>query len=47
MPFKLDTPRAPRTKVVHVHHHHYPDNDEYAEDNYVEDEYTEDEYAED
>ena len=52
MPFQLQSLAAPRTKLVHVHHHHYPDDvkytkDDYAEDDYTEDEYTEDEYMED
>ena len=50
MPFKLESFSAPRTRVVHVHHHHYSDSvndssdDVYDED---EDEYDEEEYEED
>ena len=50
MPFKLKPFSAPRTRVVHVHHHHYSDSvndssdDVYDED---EDEYDEEEYEED
>ena len=58
MPFKLESFSAPRTRVVHVHHHHYSDSvpdssedghdeDKYEEDNYEEDEYMENEYDED
>ena len=53
MPFKLESFSAPRTRVVHVHHHHYSDSvhdtseDEYDEDEYDDDEYEEDEYEED
>ena len=58
MPFKLESFSAPRTRVVHVHHHHYSDSvndssedvydeDEYDEEEYEEDEYDKDEYEED
>ena len=48
MPFKLESLSAPRTRVVHVHHHHYPDSvDESSEDGYMEDKYMEDEHEED
>ena len=52
MPFQLQSLAAPRTKLVHVHHHHYPDDvkytkDDYTEDGYTEDGYTEDDYTED
>ena len=47
MPFKLQSLAAPMPKLVHVHHHHYPDHDKYTKDDYAEDDYTEDEYAED
>ena len=52
MPFQLQSLAAPRTKLVHVHHHHYPDDvnytkDDYTEDGYTEDDYTEDDYIED
>ena len=48
MPFKLESFSAPRSRVVHVHHHHYPDSvDESSEDDYMEDEYIGDEYEED
>ena len=53
MPFKLESFSAPRTRVVHVHHHHYSDSvhdsseDEYDEDEYDEDEYEKDEYEAD
>ena len=55
MPFKLESFSAPRTRVVHVHHHHYSDsvNDssedvyEEDEDEYDEEEYEEDEYDKD
>ena len=53
MPFKLESFSAPRTRVVHVHHHHYSDSvhdsseDDYEEDDYEEDDYEEDDYEED
>ena len=53
MPFKLESFSAPKTRVVHVHHHHYSDSvndsseDVYDEDKYEEDEYDEEEYEED
>ena len=48
LPFNLESFSAPRTRVVHVHHHHYPDSvDESSEDDYMEDEYIGDEYEED
>ena len=48
MPFNLESFSAPRTRVVHVHHHHYPDSvDESSEDDYMEDEYIGDEHEED
>ena len=53
LPFKLESFSAPRTRVVHVHHHHYPDSvhdsseDEYVEAEYEEDEDVEDKYVED
>ena len=47
MPFQLQSLAAPRTKLVHVHHHHYPDNGKYTKDDYAEDNYTVDEYEED
>ena len=48
MPFKLESFSAPRSRVVHVHHHHYPDSvDESSEDGYMEDKYMEDEHEED
>ena len=38
MPFKLESFSAPRTKVVHVHHHHYSDSvNDSSEDVYDED----------
>ena len=52
MPFKLESFSAPRTRVVHVHHHHYSDSvhdsseDDYEEDDYEEDDYEEDEFSE-
>ena len=52
MPFKLESFSAPRTRVVHVHHHHYSDSvhdsseDECDEEEYEEDDYEEDEYME-
>ena len=52
MPFKLESFSAPRTRVVHVHHHHYSDSvhdsseDDYEEDDYEEDNYEEDNYEE-
>ena len=47
MPFKLESFSAPRTRVVHVHHHHYPSSvDDSYEDQY-EDEYEMEEYEED
>ena len=47
MPFKLESFSAPRTRVVHVHHHHYSDSvNDSSEDVYDEDEYKEDEYEE-
>ena len=48
MPFKLESFSAPRTRVVHVHHHHYSDSvNDSSEDVYDEDKYEEDEYTED
>ena len=47
MPFQLQSLAAPRTKLVHVHHHHYPDDVKYTKDDYTEDGYTEDGYTED
>ena len=53
MPFKLESFSAPRTRVVHVHHHHYSSSvddsseDDYEEDDYEEDDYEEDDYEED
>ena len=58
MPFKLESFSAPRTRVVHVHHHHYSDgvhdssedeydDYEYEEDNYEKDKYEADDYEED
>ena len=58
MPFKLESFSAPRTRVVHVHHHHYSDSVhdssedeyddyEYEEDNYEKDKYEADDYEED
>ena len=53
MPFKLESFSAPRTRVVHVHHHHYSDGvhdsseDEYDEDEYDDYEYEEDNYEKD
>jgi len=49
MPFKLESFSAPRTRVVHVHHHHYQDSvvdsEDLSEDeSVVEDEYIEDDY---
>ena len=49
MPFKLESFSAPRTRVVHVHHHHYQDSvvdsEDFSEDeSVVEDEYIEDDY---
>ena len=47
-PFNLESFSAPRTRVFHVHHHHYPDSvDESSEDDYMEDEYIGDEHEED
>ena len=52
MPFKLESFSAPRTRVVHVHHHHYSSSvgdsseDDYEEDNYEEDDHEEDNYEE-
>jgi len=46
MPFKLEPFSAPRTRVVHIHYHHYSDGlDDSSEDRFVEEE--EDEYMED
>ena len=47
MHFQLQSLAAPRTKLVHVHHHHYPDDVKYTKDDYTEDDYTEDGYTED
>ena len=47
MPFQLQSLAAPRTKLVHLHHHHYPDDVKYTKDDYTEDGYTEDGYTED
>ena len=47
MPFKLEPFSAPRTRVVHVHHHHYSSSvDDSSEDDYEEDDYEEDEFSE-
>ena len=46
MPFKLESFSAPRTRVVHIHYHHYFDGlADSSEDQSVEEE--EDEYMED
>ena len=47
MPFKLESFSAPRTRVVHVHHHHYSSSvDDSSEDDYEEDDYEEFKFSE-
>ena len=47
MPFKLESFSAPRTRVVHVHHHHYSSSvGDSSEDDYEEDDYEEFKFSE-